>query len=150
MSDRPEVPLTWQNGQHGPGYSEDQYGKRDWSGYLMPQGAGRPMYDPGGVGGAETPSLRSDPGWDLMTRLSRAFGVGSAAMSAPGMWKALTVPAASPLVGYDLWNAYRNIQQLNGDHPTQLMQQQWEDRLNKQMSKPANPLVDLFTGPPVR
>lgn len=125
----PTIPRNWQ--AVNPFDYEDFHGQRDDSGWFMPRSSG-PTYDPGGVGGVgEMPGLASDPGWDTMTRLSRAFGMGSAALSAPGWWKALTVPAVSPFVGNDLWRSYRNTQQLNGDHPTQLNQQHWENALGR-------------------
>jgi|GEM_PF-3328715 len=121
MADRPGVPREW-----GLGYIsdiEDQYGQREWSGYLMPD-KHAPAYDAGGWG-AETASLREDPAMDSATRLSRSLGLSSAALSAPGLWKLLTVPAAAPFVGHDLLNVHRNMQQLDGTHPTMQRQDSW-------------------------
>lgn len=127
MGDTPAVPRDWQAWADD---IEDAHGRRQVSGYLMPAEHG-PMYDPGGWGGSELPSLWRDPHWDTVSRLSRAFGVSSAALSAPGWAKALSVPAASPFVANDLWRSYRNIQQIKGNHPTQLNQDYWENALGR-------------------
>jgi len=48
------------------------------------------------------------------------------AMAAPGWWKALTIPTLGPLSLYSALEAYDASQQINGDHPTQVRQQQWD------------------------
>lgn len=90
-----------------------------------------PMYDPGGWGGTDLPGLTETPWRDLSSNASASANALMMALAAPGLWKTLTLPVAAPFVGAWGADAYRNSQQINGDHPTQLNQQHWENALGR-------------------
>lgn len=140
MGDKKQPSLLWWQ-------SPDMYGRSDGSKAYSPD---LPMYDAAGIGDGDGRGMSERPVSDFFGNASTAANLGFWALQAPGVWKALTIPTMGPLAALFAESAYRNAQQLNGDHPAQVNQRRWEDRINKQMSDPTNPLVDLFTGPPVR
>lgn len=93
------------------------------------------MYDPGGVGGAQLPGLSDSPWSDFSSNGSAAANLFFAGQLPPGWWKALSMPIAWPLAAGYAKDAYRNAQQLNGDHPTQINQQQWTSQVENALAR---------------
>lgn len=128
----PTIPRDWR--PIWTGDIEDQYGRRSMSGTSMPARNG-PMYDPGGWGGTDLPGLTETPWRDLSSNASASANALMMALAAPGYWKALTLPVAAPFVGAWGKDAYRNSQQINGDHPTQLNQQHWTSQVENALAR---------------
>lgn len=92
--------------------------------------AGWPPYDPGSFGtDRQPPGLKDDPWKEFLGSTSAAMQLATLASLPPGKWKVLSLGAASPFLASLGLDAYRAAQQINGDHPLQLQQEQWKNAL---------------------